>query len=556
MLTHLAIRNFTIAESVDLEFHAGMTAITGETGAGKSISLDALSLALGDRAERDIVRHGAERADISASFDISHQRRAQDWLKAHELASDDDCLLRRVITSEGRSKAFINGHPVTLADLRQLGEMLIDIHSQHEHQSLLVKETHRHLLDAFAGAGKIASEVKKAFEQWHDTAQTLNALRQADHEQATKAELLKFQRREFDELALKDNELTQLEQQQDILSKADDIIRASQLALTLCEDGDDGSIESLLRQAVAALAPLANTQPALREAHEMLASAEIQVGEARHALARHIDSFDADPATLALVQDRLDVIYNLARKHRVQPQQLLALQQKIDADLAAMDNSEERLQALDAQLQRQLGIYQKVADELGVQRKKGAQKLCKAVAEKLKLLGMQHCRFDVALSAPATREPTRHGNEVIEFVIATNPGQPPQPLAKIASGGELSRISLAIQVVTAQTSAIPTLVFDEVDVGIGGGTAEVVGRLLRELGDKGQVICVTHQPQVAARSHHHLRVSKQVKAQSTSTRVEVLAEKGKIDEVARMLGGVEITDTTRAHAKEMLALTD
>jgi len=556
MLTHLAIRNFTIAESIDIEFHAGMTAITGETGAGKSISLDALSLALGDRAERDIVRHGAERADISAGFDISRQRRAQDWLKTRELESSEECLLRRVITSEGRSKAFINGQPVTLADLRQLGEMLIDIHSQHEHQSLLVKETHRHLLDAFANAGTSASAVKKAYEQWHDTAQTLEALRQTDHEQATRAELLKFQRREFDELVLKENELTQLEQQQDMLSKADDIISASRLALTLCEDADGGSIESLLRQAVAALAPLANTQIALREAHEMLASAEIQVGEARHALARHIDSFDADPATLALVQNRLDTIYNLARKHRVQPQQLLSLQQRIDDDLAAMDNSEERLQALDAQLKQQLATYQKAADELSAQRKKGAQKLCKAVAEKLKLLGMQHCRFDVALTAPATREPARYGNEVIEFVIATNPGQPPQPLAKIASGGELSRISLAIQVVTAQTSAIPTLVFDEVDVGIGGGTAEVVGRLLRELGEKGQVICVTHQPQVAARSHQHLRVSKQVKAQQTSTRVEVLAEKGKIDEVARMLGGVEITDTTRAHAKEMLALTD
>jgi DNA repair protein RecN (Recombination protein N) len=556
MLTHLAIRNFTIAESVDIEFHAGMTAITGETGAGKSISLDALSLALGDRAERDVVRHGAERADISASFDIGGQRRAQDWLKTRELASDDECLLRRVITSEGRSKAFINGQPVTLADLRQLGEMLIDIHSQHEHQSLLQKETHRRLLDAFAGAGNIAGTVKKAYEQWHETAQTLATLQQADHEQAAKAELLKFQRREFDELALQENELAQLEQKQDVLSKADDIIRASRLALALCEEGDGGSIESLLRQAVAALAPFANAQPILREAHEMLASAEIQVSEARHALARHIDSFDADPATLALIQDRLNTIYTLARKHRVQPEQLLALQQKIDADLAAMDNSEERLQALDAQLKQQLAAYQKAADELSALRKKGVQKLCKAVADKLKLLGMQHCSFDVALTSSSNREPARHGNESIEFVIATNPGQPPQPLAKIASGGELSRISLAIQVVTAQTSAIPTLVFDEVDVGIGGGTAEVVGRLLRELGDRGQVICVTHQPQVAARSHHHLRVSKQVKAKSTQTQVEVLSEKGKIDEVARMLGGVEITDTTRAHAKEMLALAE
>lgn len=554
MLTHLAIRNFTIAESVDIEFHAGMTAITGETGAGKSISLDALSLALGDRAERDVVRHGAERTDISASFDIAKQRRAQDWLKNRELASDDECLLRRVITAEGRSKAFINGQPVTLADLRQLGEMLIDIHSQHEHQSLLQKETHRRLLDAFAGASHAASSVRRAYEQWHETAQTLATLQQADHEQAAKAELLKFQRREFDELALQENELQQLEQKQEVLSKADDIIRVSQLALALCEDGDGGSIESLLRQAVAALAPFANAQPALREIHEMLASAEIQISEARHALVRHIDNFDADPATLATIQGRLDAIYVLARKHRVQPQQLLALQQKIDADLAAMDNSEERLQALDAKLKQQLGVYQKAADELSALRKKGTQKLCKAVADKLKLLGMQHCRFDVALSP--NREPTRYGSESIEFVIATNPGQPPQPLAKIASGGELSRISLAIQVVTAQTSAIPTLVFDEVDVGIGGGTAEVVGRLLRELGDKGQVICVTHQPQVAARSHHHLRVSKQVKAKSTQTQVEVLGEKGKIDEVARMLGGVEITDTTRAHAKEMLALAD
>jgi len=554
MLTHLAIRNFTIAEQVDLEFHPGMTVITGETGAGKSISLDALSLALGDRAERDIVRHGAERADISAGFDISAHTRARSWLQARELDSDEECLLRRVITTEGRSKAFINGQPVTLADLRQLGEMLIDIHSQHEHQSLLVKETHRRLLDAFAGASNAALATKQAFEAWNTTAQTLVTLRQSGHEQTVKAELLKFQQREFEALALQDGELAQLEQKQRVLAQADDIIRASQQALTLCEDGDQGSIESLLRLAISALAPFIDSQPALREVHDMLASAEIQVSEARHALSRHLDHFDADPHSLATIEARLDAIYSLARKHRVQADQLLVLQQKIDDDLAAMDNSDQRLAALEQQLAQELLQYQQAAEKLSALRKKGAQKLCKSVAEKLKLLGMQHCRFDVAMTA--LRDPARNGNESIEFVIATNPGQPPQPLAKIASGGELSRISLAIQVVTAQTSAIPTLVFDEVDVGIGGGTAEVVGRLLRELGERGQVICVTHQPQVAARGHHHLRVSKQIKGNSTSTRVEALDAVSKIDEVARMLGGVEITDTTRAHAKEMLELTE
>ena len=554
MLTHLAIRNFTIAEQVDLEFHPGMTVITGETGAGKSISLDALSLALGDRAERDIVRHGADRADISAGFDISQHARARHWLQARELDSDDECLLRRVITTEGRSKAFINGQPVTLADLRALGEMLIDIHSQHEHQSLLLKETHRRLLDAFAGASDAAQKTKQAFDAWNDTAHMLATLRQSGHEQAVKADLLKFQQREFEALALRDGELQQLEQQQRTLGQADDIIRASQQALALCDDSEQGSIESLLRQAVGALAPFVDTQPALRDVHDMLASAEIQVGEARHALTRHIDHFDADPQALATIESRLDAIYTLARKHRVPADQLLALQQKIDDELAAMDNSDERLAALEQQLAEQRTHYQQAADQLSALRRKGAQKLCKAVAEKLKLLGMQHCRFDVALTA--LREPARHGNESIEFVIATNPGQPPQPLAKIASGGELSRISLAIQVVTAQTSAIPTLVFDEVDVGIGGGTAEVVGRLLRELGERGQVICVTHQPQVAARGHHHLRVSKQVKGNSTSTRVDTLDAGSKVDEVARMLGGVEITDTTRAHAKEMLELAE
>ena len=552
MLVHLSIRNYAIVEQLDLELRAGMSVITGETGAGKSIMLDALSLALGDRADSDVVRPGADKADILASFDLTGIDEAQQWLAARDLDGDGPCILRRVITREGRSRAYINGTPCPLGDLKLLGERLIDIHSQHEHQSLLKPDTHRRLLDAYAGAGELARQVQLAAQRWRQTRSELQRLAGSGEEQRARQQLLSYQLEELDNLALGTGELEELEQEHKTLNNAEALLGACRQVLDLCSESDGGNVLSALSNSLQRLTASHGQPAALEEAVNLLASAQIQVEEAVSSLNRFVDHFEADPQRLQLVEERLDSIYSLARKHRVQPGELGELQQRLREELTNLHADDAAVERLDEELDAYARHYQNKAGELSVQRRDAAGRLAAAVEAEMQRLGMPGGRFAIALQPVSSEEPQAHGLELVEFQVSANPGQPLKGLAKVASGGELSRISLAIQVITAQTSRTPTLVFDEVDVGIGGPTAEVVGQLLRRLGARGQVLTVTHLPQVAAHGHQHLFVHKQRGSAETRTAVAELGHRQRIEEVARMLGGLDLTKESLAHARQLI----
>ena len=554
MLTHLSIQNFTLVDHLDLDLKPGMTVITGETGSGKSIMLEALGQTLGDRADGQRVRQGAQRADISASFDTSKIRLANKWLKEHDLQQEEtpnECLLRRVISSDGKSKAYINGQPVTLQQLRTLGEMLIDIHSQHEHQSLLLKDTHRRLLDDFANQAEPARQVRQAFREWQSRLEHYLHLRDNAAEVSARFQLLNYQVQELDQLGLKTGELEALEAEQRTLANAEDILRGSQQLAAICSDDEQG-LSVNLHRALHILRALPEKTAALQEAEQLLTSAQIQVQEAQHEIEHHIDGFALDPERLAFVEERLSAIYDIARKHRITPEQLPEFTAQLSSELAELQGGDARLDVLEQQVTEAERQYRQLAETLSAQRHKAGLKLAKQVNAQLQKLGMENAHLLVSL-IPLNEKPGLHGLEEVEFLISTNPGQPPRPLNKVASGGELSRISLAIQVITAQTSATPTLVFDEVDVGIGGATADVVGKLLRQLGEKGQVICVTHLAQVASKGHQHLQVSKTARKNSAESTLVELSGDAKVEEIARMLGGAKVTEQSLAHAREILA---
>jgi len=551
MLLQLTVTNYAIAEKLELQFEQGMTALTGETGAGKSIVLDALSLTLGGRADAGAVRAGAKRADITAVFDVHRNAQARQWLEAHDLDAEDECMLRRVIGRDGRSRSYINGLPCPLQDLRQLGELLMDIHSQHQHQSLLRRDNHRRLLDEFAGSESLAAEVNSAFREWKEIRDRLEDARGHKDEHDARLQLLRYQVEELERLDPGEDELAQLEAEQRELSHAEQVLQHSHTAAQICSE-DEVSASDLVRQAAQQIEQIPVELPALAESLQMLHDAQIQLQEAGDTLRRFIDGYELDPERLLAVEERLSAIYQLARKHQVQPGELPALQRELSRELQAIEEGGDSVEHLEAEAARLESRYAELAAELTARRTEAAASLDERVCQELQRLNMTDAQFVTRLSAREEDQPVAHGDEEIEFLISANPGQPARPLAKVASGGELSRISLAIQVVVAQTSTIPSLVFDEVDVGIGGGTAEVVGRLLRLLGENGQVICVTHLPQVAAQGHQHLFVSKFSQDQSTFSRVDKLDDGERVQEVARMLGGVNLTEPTLAHAREMV----
>ena len=553
MLVHLSVHNYAIVEHLDLELQSGMSVITGETGAGKSIMLDALGLALGDRADSGVVRPGADKADILASFDLTDIPEARSWLSERDLDTDGPCILRRVITSEGRSRAYINGSPCPQGDLKALGELLIDIHSQHEHQSLLKPDTHRRLLDEYAGASDLARQVQLAAQRWKQTRSELERLSSSGEEQRARHQLLSYQLEELENLSLGENELEQLEQEHKTLSNAEQLLGTCRQVLELCSESDAGNVLSALTASLNRLGTFSNQPGALSEATNLLASAQIQVEEAVGELNRFIDHFDADPQRQQQLEDRLDSIYSLARKHRVQPGDLGELQQRLLDELESLNADDEAVERLSDELAAYARHYQEKASELSQLRQAAASTLAGAVEIEMQRLGMPGGRFNIQLSPQNSDSLQPNGLELVEFQVSANPGQPLKGLAKVASGGELSRISLAIQVITAQTSRVPTLVFDEVDVGIGGPTAEVVGQLLRRLGERGQVLTVTHLPQVAAQGHQHLFVHKQRGSEETRTAVATLDAEQRIEEVARMLGGLDLTEESLAHARKMLA---
>lgn len=547
MLVQITISNYTIVSELDMEFSSGMTVITGETGAGKSIMLDALGLCLGDRADPKAVRHGSERAEITASFDIAAIPQAVTWLQDRDLHTGDECLLRRVVTKDGRSRAYINGSLSTLQDCAELGALLIDIHSQHAHQSLLRKPMQRDLLDAYAGHKALTRTVEQHASDWLRKRRELELLAGSKDEHTSRMQLLAYQVEELDTLNLQETELAKLEQEQILLANAEDILTGAHRALELCEEQESGA-----HQALKLLDADVHATPAASNARELLDSAAIALSEAHGEIQAHIDSVQVNPERLADVEKRLETIYDVARKHRVLPEQLSALHRTLGDELQGLANGGQRISQLEQEMTELAQQFATDAAKLGKKRRSAAKKLVKNTSAVLSTLAMEGCQFEIGLTPLKSDDPHPHGSEEVEFLISTNPGAPPRPLGKIASGGELSRISLAIGVVTANTATAPSMVFDEVDVGIGGAVAEVVGKLLRTLAEQAQVLCVTHLAQVAAQGTHHLQVSKTSSGSSVETRLGRLDNEEKVEEIARMLGGVKITAQTLAHAREML----
>jgi DNA repair protein RecN (Recombination protein N) len=554
LLLLINISNYTLVESLEIEFAQGTTAITGETGAGKSLVLDALGMALGDRADTDTIRHGKERAEITATFDINTIEAAKAWLDANDFNSDENCILRRIYTREGRSRGYINGQPSTMSQLQELGDMLTDIHSQHEHQSLLRKETHCRLLDEYAKAEDLATKVASEYSAWHKVHLDLTNLLQRSDELDDRKDLLSFQVNELQQFDLTAKHLEQLELEQKTLANAEQIVQDSHNLLAICEQAEGFNLRDSLNKALSILANIEYKPDALKITEELLQGGLIQIEEAINEISHHIDRFEADPQRLQIVEEQLSAVFQLSRKHRVNPDQLEITLQTLEAELKNLIGGSENINALEEKLADLAKSYEKSAKQLSSKRKRASETMAKEINRQLQKLSMEGAELLVQVSPISHGEYRSSGLEEIEFLLATNPGQPHKMLAKIASGGELSRVSLAIQVVAASHSKIPTLVFDEVDVGIGGSTADIVGQLIKQLGERGQVISVTHQPQVAAHAHHHYRASKVIEDNSAESLMAPLNQQQRVEELARMLGGAKVTKQTLSHASELLSL--
>lgn len=558
MLSHIYIRNFAIIEELDLDFLPGMTALTGETGAGKSILLDAIGLVLGDRADSSIVRHGTDKTDITLAVDINKSPLAQQWLTEHDLDDDDICILRRTISRTGKSRGWINGSPCNQSMLRQLGEQLVDIHGQHEHQSLMKKDSQRKLLDDFADNTDLLKQTSNTYKAWKTLHSRLEELSSAYDHHLARLDLLKFQYQELEALQLQTNETIELDKEHSRLSHAGDLIQTTQQVTQISYEGDV-SIYSQLGQMIQQLAQKSHLDSSLQEPQELLSQAQIQVQEAANQLRHHLDQLELDPARLNWVENRLQSIQNLARKHRIDPDQLLQKQQTLANELEELDSDEYSLSNLQEKVEQAEQAYLSAANRLTKQRQTAATQLASGVSRAMQTLGMQGGQFNIVLMPHNKWTP--QGVEQIEFQVSANPGQPLKPLIKVASGGELSRISLAIQMIAAQQVSLPALIFDEVDSGIGGGIAEVVGKQLRKLGGNHteharQVLCVTHLPQVASQAHQHYKVTKIKTADQTSTGMIHLDKQQRIEEIARMMGGIAITEATLKLAEEMVSAND
>jgi DNA repair protein RecN (Recombination protein N) len=551
VLDSIQIRDFAIIDSLQLEFDSGLSALTGETGAGKSILLDAIKLVAGDRAESDSIRQGAERAEISVSFRLDDTPAVHKWLADQEMNADGECLVRRVLHANGRSKAFINGFNATLAQLRTLCDMLIDIHGQHEHQSLQVPLVQRQLLDAFLGEQSLLDEVRQKFDNYRDLEQRLQQAQTGSREREQRVDLLGLYCDELNQLALTEGEFEVLQDEYRRLSNADALIEQTGQVLAQLYENDDQSIQSLLSLSEQKLSLLLESDKALVSSHELIKTALIQVQEATLELRNYRDGIELDGARLEAINERIAGIQNLARKHRIEVAALPALSEELNRELEMLQGDGFNVETIQADLDKARNDYLFSAGELSLKRQKTAATLSEQVTQVMQQLGMDDGQFVIGVESH--QEPAKHGIDSIRYLVSTNPGQSPKPLSKVASGGELSRISLAIQVIMSESSRIPTLIFDEVDSGVGGGVAEIVGKKLRLLGRDRQVFCVTHLPQVASRAHHHFRVTKASERGETSTEVIPLSNEERLEEVARMLGGVTITAQTRAHASEMLA---
>jgi DNA repair protein RecN (Recombination protein N) len=555
MLVSMQVRNFAIVDRIAVEFDPGMTVLTGETGAGKSILVDALGLVLGERGNAQLVRSGAKRAEFSAEFNTSELPEVRRWLEEQSLDEDNECLLRRVINADGRSRAYINGNAVLVQQLKAVGELLVDIHGQHFHQSLARRPIQRDLLDHFGGLLDRRVETAAAFEEWQALAQRLQQLTDADVDRASRLDLLSFQLQELRSLDLGEGEAAALGTERQRLANSGRLAEGAATALAGLFDDDGGNANSLVADAARLIEGLVEYDTELRAVVEMLESAAIQIAEAADTLRRYGESIDMDPGRRDWVEERLDAIQTLSRKHRITVDTLHELQQKLETEFDELSNADERGRKLEQEVAAAREKFLALAETLSGKRHKAASRLSVAVTEAMHGLGMPGGEFEVRVETVGEHAARPHGMDTIEFQITANPGQPMMPLSKVASGGELSRMSLAIQVIASDGSAIPTMVFDEVDSGVGGGVAEMVGRRLAELGASRQVLCVTHLAQVANLAAQHFRVSKVTDGKATRTSVQPLGKEARIEELARMLGGVEITTKTLEHAAEMLAGT-
>jgi DNA repair protein RecN (Recombination protein N) len=546
MLRTLHIRDFVIVDQAEIQFETGFTVFSGETGAGKSILIDALSLALGGRADTSVLREGASRTDISAVFDPPDS--LLPWLKEHDFDTDDSLILRRVIDNQGRSRSFVNGLPVTLGQLRELGELLVDIHGQHAHQSLLKPGSQRELLDAHGGQLDLARQVQAAWHTWQLAERKLDEARKNAARLQEERERLQWQLGELERLDLQPGEWNTLSNDHGRLAHAQSLLEGTTQALAALDD-EQGSAQHALNVAAHQIQQLLRHDTQLQGIYDSIESARIASAEAVSDLNSYLDKLELEPERLAQAEQRMSAIFDTARKFKVEPADILALQQTLSEQLQATDAASD-LDALVAQVQAHAADYTRLAEKLSKARQKISKALAERVTEAMQTLAMKGGRFDIKLTPTA---PGTHGHEAVEFLVAGHAGTQARALAKVASGGELARISLALSVIASQATRVPTLIFDEVDTGVGGAVAEVVGRLLRELGERHQVLCVTHLPQVAARGVHHYEVKKSTTQLSTLSLIQALDEQGRINEVARMLGGLKITETTRKHAREMLA---
>ena len=552
MLCHLHISNFAIVRALEIDWSAGMSTITGETGAGKSIAIDALSLCLGERADASAVRPGADKADIVASFDITKLKAAQQWLNEQDLAMGHECIVRRVVSSEGRSRGYINGVQVPAQQLKALGQHLLSIHGQHAHQLLLKSDYQRQLLDAFANNSTTLEATRSAWRQWQKLQREYAELQQSQQQRDAQRQLLEYQVAELDNFAPLEHEYAELEAEHNRLSHGNTLLSQSQQCLQLMYDDEQQNIYQALSMAAAQMEQLSALDTALNNVTQMLNDALVQTEEASRELRRYADKVELDPERLAEVDERLSQWLNLARKHQVANESLFEQHQQLSAQLALLTGDDQRLLQLSAAISDAEQRYLAAATELSAQRQQAAELLSRKISSSMHELSMANARFNISVQADGNAQANANGIDIIEFQVSTNPGQPLQALHKVASGGELSRISLAIQVILADKITTPTLIFDEVDVGISGPVAAGVGRLLRQLGETTQIICVTHLPQVASQGHQQLFVEKYTDGQATETRMRQLSDEDRISEIARLLAGENISASALANARELL----
>jgi DNA repair protein RecN (Recombination protein N) len=552
LLTYLGIRDFAIIDELALELGPGLTALTGETGAGKSIVVDALALAAGGRAAADVVRQGADRAEIAATFDVGGRTPVRRWLEAQAIECDGECILRRVVGRDGRSRAFINGQPVPLQTLRELGEQLVDIHGQQEFVSLMRRAAQLELLDAHGRHEALVQQTRDAYERWRALREQFAEHASAGRDRDARLELLRYQVRELQALGLKSSEIPELLAEQRRHHHSGRLVEGARQALELVYEQESFSAHQAVARALASVRNISALDPNLGKTETLLEEGRIALREAADALRHYLESMDVDPERQEWVERRVASIEDLARKHRLPATELPSHLEQLSVELDRLESHESTLETLQAQLATGRSDYGRAAAQLTAARRSAASDLTRSVTRLMQKLGMTGGQFEATVASDAANEPAPIGLDTVEFIVSANPGQPLKPVARVASGGELSRISLAIQVAALGKALTPCLVFDEVDAGVGGAVAEIVGRQLAALGERAQVLCVTHLPQVASQADHHIRVTKLTDGRSTRTTLSELKGTERVEELARMLGGVEITQKARDHAREML----